>query len=172
MRQREIRSWSVVWPGLYARSLKCVMWKKRILKKTLKPHAVGLPNAISVCKNCIAFVYRKLVMVCSRVNLCNNWCIFWLSETTKSPLGFALYTQGISFWTEAFQRVYKCVRDRLRRIWVLCFKKINLSIIQSCMNCNELQWMYEYSWVILYTSWHSIQFIRRWTIVDAFQSFS
>ncbi len=56
-------------------------------------------------------------MVCSRVNLCNNWCIFWLSETTKTPLCFALYTQGISFWTDAFQRVYKWDRDRRRRIW-------------------------------------------------------
>jgi hypothetical protein len=46
--------------------------------------------------------YHKLVVVCSRVNLCNNICIFWLSETTKTPLGFALYTQGISFWTDAF----------------------------------------------------------------------
>ncbi len=54
--------------------------------------------------------------VCSRVNLCNSWCIFWLSET-KTLLGFALYTQGISFQTDTFQRVYKCDRDRLRRIW-------------------------------------------------------
>ncbi len=41
--------------------------------------------------------YRKLVMVCSRVNLCNNWCIFRLSESTKTLLGFSLYTQENSF---------------------------------------------------------------------------
>ncbi len=165
MRQREIRSWSVVaWP-ICPESEVCDV-EKRILKKTLKPHAVGLPSAISVCNNCIACVYCKLVMVSLRVNLCNNWCIFWLSETTKTPLGSPLYTQGISFWTDTFQRVYKCDildRDRLRCIWDyynMCFKKINLSIIQS-MN-----------WVILCTFWHSIRFIRRWTIVDTFQSFS
>ncbi len=62
-------------------------------------------------------VYRKLVMVCSRVNLCNNWCIFWLSEATKTLLGITLYTQGISFRTDSFQRVYKRDRDRQRRIW-------------------------------------------------------
>ncbi len=62
-------------------------------------------------------VYHKLVMVRSRVSLCNNWCIFWLSETTKTLLGFALYTQGILFWTDAFQKVYKWGRDRQRHIW-------------------------------------------------------
>ncbi len=41
--------------------------------------------------------YRNLVMVCLRANLCNNWCIFWLSESTKTPLGFIWYTQGNSF---------------------------------------------------------------------------
>ncbi len=56
-------------------------------------------------------------MVCSRFNLCNNSSIFWLSETTKTLLGFALFTQGISLWSDVSQRVYKWDRDRLRRIW-------------------------------------------------------
>ncbi len=43
------------------------------------------------------YLYRKLVMVCSRANLCNNWCIFRLSSPTKTPLGFVLYT----YWTDA-----------------------------------------------------------------------
>ncbi len=47
--------------------------------------------------------YHKLVMVCSRVHMCNNWCIFWLSETTKTPLGFVLYTQGIYFGQMLFR---------------------------------------------------------------------
>ncbi len=66
------------------------------------------------------------MIVCSRVNLCNNWCIFWLSETTKTPLGFALYTQGISFRTDAFQRVYKWYRDKWRRIWDYYNKTIKM----------------------------------------------
>ncbi len=51
----------------------------------------------------LSHYYCKFVMVGSRVNLYNNWCIFWLSKTTKALLGFALYTQRISFWTYAFQ---------------------------------------------------------------------
>ncbi len=49
----------------------------------------------------VSLYHRKLVMVCSRVSLCNNGCIFWFWETTKTPLGFALYKQGISYWTDA-----------------------------------------------------------------------
>ncbi len=42
--------------------------------------------------------YLKLVMVCLRVNLCNNWCIFWLSESTWLLF---VYTREL-FQTDAF----------------------------------------------------------------------
>ena len=36
-------------------------------------------------------------MVCSRANLCNNWCIFWLSESTKTRLASLCIHKGILF---------------------------------------------------------------------------
>ncbi len=76
---------------------------------------------------CYRSLYRKLVMVCLRVNLCNNWCIFWLSETTKTPLGFALYTQGILFRTDAFQRVYNKIetgKDAFETISIIIYHTV------------------------------------------------
>jgi hypothetical protein len=80
------------------------------------PFTISRKNSFIIFESELKF-YHKLVTVCSRVNLCNNRTIFWLSETTKTLLGFALYTLGISFQTDTFQRVCKCDRDRLRPIW-------------------------------------------------------
>ncbi len=64
-------------------------------------------------------------MVCSRVNLCNNWCIFWLSETTKTPFGF-------SFLTDAFREFPKVLEtnwDAFETITIfLYFQEIVLDV--------------------------------------------
>ncbi len=71
-------------------------------------------------------------MVCLRVNLCNNWCIFWLSETTKTLLGITLYTQGISFQTDAFREYTKLIEtdwDAFETITIfLYFQEIVLDV--------------------------------------------
>ncbi len=77
-------------------------------------------------------------MVCSRANLCNNWCIFWLSETTKTPLCFALYTQGILFGQTLFREFTNVIETD----WDT-FETITIKCLCSNILCAGKSWKFE-----------------------------
>ncbi len=108
-------------------------------------------------------VYRKLVMVCPRANLCNNCCIFRLFESTKAPLGFSLYTQGdcSRFWINTFYRVTMFDRDRLRHIWdyynILFNSSFNHKDAYLQKNLSLSNWLEPVKW-FCYNKWCPFKF--------------
>ncbi len=92
--------------------------------------------------------YRKLVMVCLRVNLCNNWCIFWLSETTKTLL---CIHKGFHFGKTLFREFTNEIEtdwDAFETIIILFLNVLNFTISVQVSDWSRVVLAYEPVWAI------------------------
>ncbi len=77
--------------------------------------------------------YHKLVMVCLRINLCNNWCIFWLSESKRLHLASLCIHKGILFiYRQTLFRELQCLIETDKD----AFETITILVREKQKNCD------------------------------------